>query len=443
MSFNIDFEGNDAMNANAGGASENNNQDNLPNQPNNDNDINGQTDSTDITGKDGNQNSNENGNKTPDNNNANRNDDSKNKNNEDDTNSLNPGDELEFDGQHYKVAENGDIVDDKGTVFKAAAQVKDWLATVQTEDEKKEEEKNNEFDIKALQDKIGVEVTDENGKPVEFENNIEGVKAYVDSVMNIKSKEISEATINRFLEAHPIVPQFLDYIQVNGSPIGFGQIPDRSGIQLNKENEAQLEAVIRMAAKEFGNASLNDNYIKYLKDSGSLYDEAETQLKNLIEKDKHYMANMKAEAAAQREEEQKNAQEYWDNVNKVIESRNIAGFKIPESFTKEHNGKKVIITPNDFYDYLTRCTISTENGDKITAYNNDLNLMSDDELLQQELLSAWLMFTGGTYKDLANMAIQENKVQQLKLKSKEQRSIKPIRFVSKVNKVTDINDIVL
>ena len=63
-------------------------------------------------------------------------------------------------------------------------------------------------------------------------------------------------------------------MQINGTPKGFGDIPDRSGIVIDPENKMQQEAIIRMAAKEFGNESLNDNYIKYLNDSGSLFDEA-------------------------------------------------------------------------------------------------------------------------------------------------------------------------
>lgn len=356
---------------------------------------------------------------------------------------LEVGTELEFDGQHYKVAENGDIVDDKGTVFKVAAQVEEWLKTVQTEEEKNENENDNVFDVKKLQDAIGVEVTDDKGNAVEFENSVDGIKSYVDSVMDIKSKEIAQSAMNRFMEDNPMVQQFLDYVQINGSPVGFGQIPDRSGIELNKDNEAQLEAVIRMAASEFGNVSLNDNYIKYLKDSGGLFDEAQTQLKNLIAKDKQYIADMQANAAKQREDEAKATEEFWNKVNGIIDSRTIAGFKIPESFTKEQNGKKLIYTPNDFFDYLTRKNVDAENGDKITAYDRDLANMSDDELMQRDLLAAWLMFTGGTYKDLANMQVNENKVKELRLKSKEQRATKPLKFVSKKPQKVNASDLLL
>ena len=43
------------------------------------------------------------------------------------------------------------------------------------------------------------------------------------------------------------------------------------------------------------------------------------------------------------------------------------------------------------------------------------------------------MFTGGTYKDLVNMAIKEHEVHKLIIKSKQQRSTRTI----KINKPAD------
>lgn len=359
------------------------------------------------------------------------------------TGGLEPNSQIEYDGQVYTVDDKGNIVDDKGQIFKEAKDVEAWLKENEIVDDTKEGN-NNEIDIKTIQEAFGIEITDEQGKPVEFTNDTEGLKSYVDSVINIKSKDIQEATINSFLDNNPLVAEFIDYVQVNnGSPVGFGTLPDRSKVQLNKDNEQQQEYIIRMAAREFGNASLNDNYIKYLKDSGGLYDEAKAQLEALVEKDKQVRERIAQQAEAQRQQDEQDLIDYWKNVNSIIESRNIAGYKLPESFTKEVDGKKVIITPNDFFDYLTRRTVTDEQGNRITPYQRDLNAISEQEELNKDLLDAWLMFTGGTYKDLVDMAIKEDNVRKLRIKSKEQRTIKPIKIVKKAGDKVDINDIVL
>ena len=360
------------------------------------------------------------------------------------TGGLEPNSQIEYDGQVYTVDENGNIVDDKGNIFKEAKDVEAWLKENEIVDETKDTD-DNKIDIKSIQEAFGIEVTDEDGKQVEFTNDAVGLKSYVDSVMEIKSKDIQEATINSFLENNPLVAEFIDYVQVNnGSPIGFGSLPDRSKVQLNKDNEQQQEYIIRMAAKEFGNNSLNDNYIKYLKDSGGLYDEAKAQLEALVEKDKQIRENIAKQAETQRKQEEEDLVNYWKNVNSIIENRNIAGYKLPESFTKEVDGKKIIVTPNDFFNYLTRRTVVDEQGNRITPYQRDLYAITEEEELNKDLLDAWLMFTGGTYKDLVDMAIKEDNVRKLRIKSKEQRAIKPIKIVKKANgSKVDINDIVL
>ena len=297
--------------------------------------------------------------------------------------------------------------------------------------------------ISSIQEALGITVTDAEVKNIEFTDDAEGVKAYVDAVIDLKSKDLQQAAINKLYADNPLLKQFTDYVQLNGTAKGFGEIPDRSGIQLDKENEEQLKAVIRMAAKEFGNKSLNENYIKYLKDSGGLYDEAKAQLQALVEKDTAVRKDIEARAQAQREAEAKSVSDYWNKVNNVIDSRIIAGYKLPESFTKEVNGQKVIITPNDFYNYLSKATETDTDGNKVTGYQRDLNKLTDDEYLNRELLDAWLMFTGGTYKDLIAMAVNEDKVRQLRVKSKEQRSAKTVKIIKKQGGKVDINDIVL
>ena len=356
------------------------------------------------------------------------------------TGELSEGDTIEFDGVVYTVDSKGNLIDDKGAIFKEADKVADWLKSVEVEEGNGD---NLEVSIASIQEALGITVTDDNGNPVKFTNDAQGLNAYVNAVIDLKSNELQQAAINKLYSDNPLLKEFTDYVQLTGTPRGFGEIPDRSGIILDKENDEQLKAVIRMAAKEFGNKSLNENYIKYLKDSGSLYDEAKAQLSALVEKDRQVRADIEARAAAKREADARSLSDYWNKVNNVINSRVIAGYKLPESFIKEANGQKVTITPNDFYNYLSKATETDTDGNKVTGYQRDLDRLTDDEYLNRELLDAWLMFTGGTYKDLIAMAVNEDKVRQLRVKSKEQRTSKTVKVVKKQGGKFDMNDIVL
>lgn len=369
-------------------------------------------------------------------------DNTESKDNNDDNSStgeLNVGDQLEVDGVTYTVAQNGDLVDDKGNVFKEAKDVADWLKSVNLENN----EPDSSITLASIQESLGVTITDENGKPVSFTDDAAGVKAYVDSVIELRSNELQQAAINRLYSDNPLLKQFQDYVQLNGTPRGFGEIPDRSGIKLDKDNEQQLVAVIKMAAQEFGNKSLNDNYIKYLRDSGGLYDEARNQLEALVDKDKAYRKDIETKAAEQRKQEADDLKNYWEKVNNIINGRVINGYKIPDSFTKEVDGKKIVITPNDFFNYLSNANVDGDNGKKLTAYQRDLANLTDDEFMAREMLDAWLMFTGGTYKDLIDMAVKEDQVRKLVVRSKENRSAKSVKIVKKQNGKTSIDDIIL
>ena len=404
---------------------------------------------TDITNKDNNSGNNggEGSNGGTDDNNGQGNQGGDNNNNgegngSDDTNSstggLEAGTVIEFEGVEYTVAENGDIVDKDGKVFKAASEVQAWLA----ENEQTDNNSLNGTSVKDLIDAIGIEVKDEKGNDVEFTDDKEGFKSYINSVIELKSNEVREATLNKFYQDNPVVKQFVDYMTINGGdPRGFGEIPDRSDITIDKENDSQQEQIIRLASKEFG-LNISDAYIKYLKDSGGLYDEAVNQLVALQEKDKAVREKITHDAAVARKAEEDAVRAYWENVNNVITKRNIAGYKIPESFTKEVNGQKITYTPDDFYDYLYRAKEVDANGNKVTGYQRDLDKLTDEELLNKELLDAWLMFTGGTYKDLVDMAVKEHEVRKLVVKSREQRSSRTIKIVKPTGK-TDINQVLL
>ena len=100
---------------------------------------------------------------------------------------------------------------------------------------------------------------------------------------------------------------------------------------------------------------------------------------------------------------------------------------MPETLVRTVNGQKVTVTPNDFYDYLYRQTKDAD-GVVATAYQRDLAAKSAEQERDEELLSAWLMYTGGTYEDLVKMAINKEKVKTLKLVAKENKGRGTVRI---------------
>lgn len=416
---NIDF-GNGG--GNGSGTNANNNQGNGGSTDNNNGGDNGSGDNKTGDGKDGEGNDKDN----PEPNNANDNPDNKDNNKDNPSNSstggLEVGTNVEFEGKKYTVAENGDLVDADGKVFKEAKDVDEWIKSLEVD------EPGAEVNIENIRKAMNIDITDENGNPVEFTDDIEGIKSYINSAIELKSNEVAAAAVNKVFVDNPILKQFVDYLTVNGGdPRGFGERPDRSGITVDEKSEEQQIAIIKTAAKEFGNASLNDNYIKYLKDSGGLYDEAKAQLANLQAADKQRDEAYAQQAEAARQQEEAETLAYWKDIKDVITNRKIGNYTLPETLVRTVNGQKVTVTPNDFYDYLYRQTKDAD-GIVATAYQRDLAAKSAEQERDEELLSAWLMYTGGTYEDLVKMAINEEKVKTLKLVNKQSKGRGTVRI---------------
>ena len=343
---------------------------------------------------------------------------------------LNSGDKVEIDGAVYVISNNGDLVDDKGNVFKKASEVKEFIESNNIVNE-------NELNISNIINKLDVNITDDDGKPIEFANTPEGIAEYVNTVIDLKSDEIKNEAISDFFENNPNVKLFADYIAITGSAKGFGDIPDRSGIVLNEKNETQLANVILMAAKEFNNPMINDTYIEYLKSTDKLYEVAKEQLAAMIEHDKQVKTEIENRAAEQRKQADEASKAYWAAVRNIVNDGVVNGQKLPDTFKKEVNGKVITYSKGDFFDYIYR---RDRNG--MTRYEKDMQNQNQNDAMHDAIMKAWLTYTNNDYSIFIKTAKNEDAVKTLKLTaSKNNKSA--IRVIRNNNGKTNNDDILL
>ncbi len=260
------------------------------------------------------------------------------------------GTKIEIGNDTYTVDDKGNLVDNDGKIFKESSEVAEYLKTLEQADED-----GKDFNINNVIETIGIDILDDNDKPVEFENSPEGIKQYVDAVIKTSQQEIAESTINGLYQRYPIVQEVLNYYIANGNSIeGFSEHPDRSNIEIEENNENQQESIIRTAWKEQNRKGDVDSYIAYLKSSGTLKNVAEQELQGLKDADAAYKRKLADEAKEQERIELEKQTQYWNGVKSVIETKNIAGYKIPDTIIIERNGQKVAATPNDFFNYIYR-----------------------------------------------------------------------------------------
>lgn len=346
---------------------------------------------------------------------------------------LEAGTSIEVGEDTYTVDENGNLLDKNGNIFKEAKDVKSWL----NEFENVTDTDKDSISIETIQEAIGVQITDDNDKPVEFENNPEGIKAYIDAVIETAKEEHFETAVNTLYQKYPILNDVLNYYIANGNSLeGFGEVPDRSNITIDDSNEAQQEAIIRTAWEEQGRKGDVESYIAYLKSSGTLLATAKEELVGLQEADEQYRKNIEEEAEYKEAERLQRLENYWNSVHDVIKNRTIAGYQIPESIIISRNGQKLSVTPEDFFNYIYRV-----DKDGKSAYERDLATETPESRRDDEILRAYLKFVGGNYSNLVDMAINKEKVNRLKLKAKE-RNTSTVRISkpkTNTNKGTNID----
>ena len=343
---------------------------------------------------------------------------------------LEEGTVIEDGDNKYTVDKDGNLIDDKGNIFKAKNEVAAYLKEFEVEDTSNEDK----IDVKSIQELVGVSVTSEDGKPVTFDNTPQGVASYVQSVLDLKRDEFAKAGVNKLFEDYPVVSDFLNYYVANGNSFeGFGELRDRSGIEVDENNVSQQEAIVREAFKEFNRRGNVDKYIQYLKDSNELFNVAKEELEALQKADNDVREANAKEALRVKAEEEKQLVEFWNGVKECIDKRQIAGYRIPETVIIERNGKQISTTPEDFFNYVYQV------DDKgLSRYENDLMKLSPAERRDEELLKAWLKYTGKGYDSLIEMAISDKEAKKLKLTASQRKST---RGAIKITKPDSKNDV--
>lgn len=334
-------------------------------------------------------------------------DDNKDKDDNKDDKPLEAGTVIETEDGKYTVAENGDILNEKGEVFKTAAEAKDWLAQFNTETD-------DAITVENLQKLYDIEVTDEDGKPLKFSEGIQGVKEYTDAVLDAEREEIYKQAQEDLFERIPILRDLVPYYISNGNSLkGFNELKDRSGIELDRNNEAQQISIIRAAWDEQNRKGNFDSYIEYLKANGELANVAEQELEGLKAADEETRNRMAKEAEEKEAQTRAEEARYWEDIKRTIDSKKIAGYQLPDVITINKDGQKRSATPNDFFNYIYQID---KKGN--SRYMYDLAKKTPEQQRDDELLKAYLSFTGGSYADLVKMAINEEQVKKLKLVAK-------------------------
>lgn len=344
---------------------------------------------------------------------------------------LSEGDTVNVDGVDYTIDAEGNAIAADGTVFRTATELAELIAQNGSEPSV----------LNQLQTRFGSDFKDENGNPIVFDDNEEGIAAYVETVVQSRVKEAQAAAINNLFETYPQVEQVINHLKLNGSLDDFVEIPDRSQITVSKDNEEQQATFIREEWKLSGKKGDVNKFIDYCKNAGILYDTAVESKEAVDSIYESRLAEQKAQVEAKEAAAAAEEKAYWDNVEKTINKGELLGYSIPEQIQCNKDGKKVMLSRRDFLKYVSTPVDSKGN----TAYMLDEAKVDSDARMQDDLLKAFLRFTGGDYASLVGMAVNKQKVLSIRTAAAQTTGKRTVIINSKGNnsKTVDNDQLVL
>lgn len=344
---------------------------------------------------------------------------------------LSEGDTVNVDGVDYTIDADGNAVAADGTVFRTASELAELIAQNGSEPSV----------LDQLQTRFGSDFKDEDGNPIVFDNNAEGIAAYVDTVVQSRIVEAQTAVLNNLFETYPQVEQVINHLKLNGTLEDFVEIPDRSNITVSKDNEEQQASFIREEWKLSGKKGDVNKFIDYCKNAGILYDTAVESKEAVDSIYESRLAEQKAQVEAKEAAAAAEEKAYWDNVEKTISKGELLGYSIPEQIQCNKDGKKVMLSRKDFLKYVSTPVDSEGN----TAYMLDEAKVDSNARMQDDLLKAFLKFTGGNYASLVGMAVNKHKVLSVRTAAAQTTGKRTVIINSKGNnsKTVDNDQLIL
>ena len=334
---------------------------------------------------------------------------------------------IDFTSDKFSLNENGELTNSKGEVVKTQEQLKTegyfdeegnlinpdtkeiLLSNAQTSDEPIPL-------IQEIQQVLGYELKDEDGKTLELPDTVEGIVKLVEKVSDIKNKQAQK----EFLDSNPEIRAYANHLSAGGSrDTYFKNSKDYKSIDLNTLDADQKAILIY---EDYIKSGLTEARAKALVEAHKKNNEIDAYSEESLN-------TLKAKQIQQEEQDIKKAAELRrqqvEAANKTVEliSTTVTAGKIGEIVIPESDRKS-------FIDYLTKPV--DKNG------NTQYNLDSSKEDINRELQAAFWKFKGYDFNTMIKNKVAQAKVQDLRQRvQKETKKIENNRDVRGTDKGFD------
>lgn len=270
-----------------------------------------------------------------------------------------------IEGVDYVLDVNGNATKDGAIVY-----TKDQL-----EDDTDNTDENDYISL--VQQQVGLELHDETGTPIQFENTVDGFVAREKAIIDKVKKDTASHVYNTMINETPEISQLLNYKKLHGSLEGFSFNTDYIA-PVYIENDAQNHKLLITKELQLKGLSSKDIEItiKGLEIDNSLGDRAKESESYLItKKNEHEVEQRNVIAEKQRTEQESLEKTYGVTIDNrgtikplniegsiydiVVNKGKVGDFVIPATgIVVTRNGKKEVITREAIFNYIAITTPS-------------------------------------------------------------------------------------
>lgn len=240
-----------------------------------------------------------------------------------------------------------------------------------------EEQGGGEDYVTLIEQNTGLQVLDETGNPIQFENSVEGLVAREKAIVEKVKNETRTNVLNELTSRNPEITQILNYKKLHGTLEGFKLNTDYSTVSFiegDKDNHKQLISE-ELRVKGLSQKDI-DITLKGLEIDNSLSDRAKESEAYLLTVTNERNRRMQQEIADRERIQTEQIEKVYGVTfeNKKVKPLNIEGsiydlivtkgkindFEIPASgIVVTRNGRKEVFTREAIFNYIA---IATPNG---------------------------------------------------------------------------------
>lgn len=345
--------------------------------------------------------------------------------------------QIEIDGVMYALDDDGNAVNDKGEI----AFTKEAI-------DKMSDDTPDDIDnyLEAIEKASGIQVLDENGQAVKFENTIDGFAQRELAVKAIGEKEGFTKGFAKFLESNPDIAALVEYKNRYGTIEGYSNHTDYSKVEITDDENHLKDLIYKAEIQKGTSPDRAKRLVDFAQVNNTLKEDATESLNWLRKNQEDEIAAIHQKEQALYEEELRKEIAFYgvsyDNNGKivvhdapgsmydmVVKTGKVGDYSIPQAGIriKAEDGEK-LLSREELFDYFAR-PVKEINGTLFSQAQLDemTKLANPAELILRFITN----LNGGIDQLVKNTMNQETIKHIRKLSSKSSKSISSKRTNSK------------